>query len=178
MEPLGPPVFALEHAKRLRISVTESGEVTYTSQYRIHIENTMIAHRTDTHTFVTFESTKRRTDQNSKQKIEMHILGVGQHTRSPRDSDDHTIRPKPKEQYTYCESPSIANEKLHAPLHDIQEKGPDRGRFKLIRRHIEQPATHSTTTFLIHSHSYHPLDRHHRSLDNHFSFYHTRHLHV
>ena len=56
--------------------VIESGEVTYTSQYRIHIENTMISHRTDTHTFTTFESTKRRTDQNSKQKIETHILGV------------------------------------------------------------------------------------------------------
>ena len=39
--------------------VIESGEVTYTSQYRIHIENTMIAHRTDIHTFITFETTKR-----------------------------------------------------------------------------------------------------------------------
>ena len=89
--------------------VIESGEVTYTSQYRIHIENTTIAHHTDTHTFITFESTKRRTDQNSKQKIETHILGIGQHTRCPRDSDDHTIRLKPKDQYTYPESPSIAN---------------------------------------------------------------------
>ena len=57
-------------------SVIESGEVTYTSQYRIHIENTTIAHHTDIHMFTTFETTKRRTDQNSKQKIETHILGV------------------------------------------------------------------------------------------------------
>ena len=78
--------------------VIESGEVTYTSQYRIHIENTTISHRTDTHTFTMFESTKRRTDQDSKQKIETHILGVGRHTRCPRDSDDLTVRPRPKDQ--------------------------------------------------------------------------------
>ena len=90
-------------------SVIESGEVTYTSQYRIHIENTTISHRTGTHTFTTFESTKRRTDQDSKQKIETHIPGVGRHTQCPRDSDDHMVRPRPKDQWTYPESPSIAN---------------------------------------------------------------------
>ena len=57
--------------------VIESGEVTYTSQYRIQTENTTIIHRTDTHTFITFESIKRRTDQNIGQKTEMHILGLG-----------------------------------------------------------------------------------------------------
>ena len=39
--------------------VIESGEVTYTSQYRMHTENTTIIHRTDTHTFIMFESIKR-----------------------------------------------------------------------------------------------------------------------
>ena len=62
------------------IDVIESGEVTYTSQYRIQTKNTTIIHRTDTYTFITFESSKRRTDQNMVQKIETHILGLGQLT--------------------------------------------------------------------------------------------------
>ena len=91
------------------IYVIESGEVTYTSQYRIHIENTTIAHHTDIHTFIMFKTTKRQTDQNSKQKIKTHILGVSRHTQCPQDLDDHMVRPKLKDQYTYPESPSIAN---------------------------------------------------------------------
>ena len=40
------------------LSVIESGEVTYISQYRIHTENTPIINCTDTHMFTTFESIK------------------------------------------------------------------------------------------------------------------------
>ena len=89
--------------------VIESGEVTYTSQYRIQTKNTTIIHHTDTHTFMTFESLEGQTDQNIGQKIETHILGLGQHTRSPRVSDDRTARPRPKNQYICPESPSITN---------------------------------------------------------------------
>ena len=89
--------------------VIESGEVTYTSQYRIQTENTTIIHRTDTHMLIMFKSIKRRTDQNIRQKIETHILGLGQHTRCPQVSDDHTARPRPKNQYICPESPSIIN---------------------------------------------------------------------
>ena len=65
------------------VIVIESSEVTYTSQYRIHTGNTTIIHCTDTHTFIMFESIKKRTDQNMRQKIETHILGLGRHTRCP-----------------------------------------------------------------------------------------------
>ena len=72
--------------------VIESGEVTYTSQYRIHTENTSISYH-----------------QDPKQKIETHIPGVGRHTRYPWDSGDHTVRPRPKDQWTYPKSPGITN---------------------------------------------------------------------
>ena len=69
----------------------------------------MITHRTGTHTFITFKSIKRRTDQNMRQKIETHILGLGRHTWCPWDSDDHMVRPRRKNQCIHPESPSIIN---------------------------------------------------------------------
>ena len=124
--------------------VIESGEVTYTSQYRIHTENTSSSYH-----------------QDPKQKIETHIPGVGRHTRYPRDSDDHTVRPRPKDQQTYPESQGITS--------TLDYDGHLRPRTSRTNT-TEQPNTRSTITSLIHSHSYHSLDTHHRSLNNHFPF--------
>ena len=42
-------------------------------------------------------------------EIQTHILSLSWHTRSPRVSDDHTARLRPKNQYICPESPSIIN---------------------------------------------------------------------
>ena len=98
----------------------------------------------DTHTFTTFESTKRRTDQDPKQKIETHIPGVGRHTRCPRDSDDHMVRPRLKDQWTYPESPSIAN-----TLYNDGHRRP--------RTFRTNTTTYRTTDHSLHNHITHSL---------------------